>query len=225
MSAPFSDPPRHGQIVGGLSVTPDLDAAICDYRDVLGLELVETGLLDGDLAAAWHAPASAGARIAVPGVDGLRVTPLSLSSKPAPYSPHRECPVDGDNVGLLLENTASGRRIFYAPGLGEITPPVWEMMLAADTVLVDGTFWTDDEMIRLGLSSKTARDIGHLPQSDLPDGTPGMRTMLSRLPARTRKALIHINNTNPILDEASPQRRELSAAGVEVCHDGMVFEF
>ncbi|MBP6554718.1 MAG: VOC family protein [Novosphingobium sp.] len=65
MSAPFSDPPRHGQIVGGLSVTPDLDAAICDYRDVLGLELVETGLLDGDLAAAWHAPASAGARIAV----------------------------------------------------------------------------------------------------------------------------------------------------------------
>ena len=173
----------------------------------------------------WRELPFDGRAITVPGVEGLRVTPLSLSSKPAPYSPHRECPVDGDNVGLLLENTASAQRIFYAPGLGEITAPVWEMMLAADTVLVDGTFWTDDEMIRLGLSTKTARDIGHLPQSDLPDGTPGMRTMLSRLPAATRKALIHINNTNPILDEASPERGALTDAGIEVCHDGMVFEF
>ena len=65
MSAPFANPPRHGQIVGGLSVTPDLEAAIADYRDVLGLELVETGKLDPDLAAAWGCPASAGAPMAV----------------------------------------------------------------------------------------------------------------------------------------------------------------
>lgn len=65
MSAPFTDPPRHGQIVGGLSVTPDLDAAILDYRDVLGLELVEASRIDDRLAAAWGAPASAGSRMAV----------------------------------------------------------------------------------------------------------------------------------------------------------------
>ena len=70
-------------------------------------------------------------------------------------------------------------------------------MQAAACVLVDGTFWTDDEMIRVGVSSKRAREIGHLPQS----GAGGMLEWLERLPAGTRKILIHINNTNPILNE------------------------
>jgi len=83
-------------------------------------------------------------------------------------------------------------------------------------VLVDGTFWTDDEMIGLGLSTKTARAIGHLPQS----GAGGMLEWLERLPARTRRLLIHVNNTNPILDEDSPERAELARRGVEVCEDG-----
>lgn len=65
MSAPFTDPPRHGQIVGGLSVTPDIAAAVADYRDILGLELVETGSVSDSLAEAWGAPASAGASMAV----------------------------------------------------------------------------------------------------------------------------------------------------------------
>jgi len=83
-------------------------------------------------------------------------------------------------------------------------------------VLLDGTFWTDDEMIRLGISSKTAREIGHLPQS----GPDGMMALLGRY-ARPRKVLIHINNTNPILDEDSPERAALTAAGIEVACDGM----
>ncbi|MDE2620157.1 MAG: VOC family protein [Sphingomonadales bacterium] len=65
MSRPYGDPPAHGQIVGGLSVTPDLAAAIGDYRDVLGLELVSIDTVDPTLAAAWDAPATAGARMAV----------------------------------------------------------------------------------------------------------------------------------------------------------------
>ena len=147
-------------------------------------------------------------------------TPLPLSSKPAPYSPHRERPVPGDNLGLVLENTATGRRVFYAPGLGEIDPAVWEAMTSAQAVLVDGTFWTDDEMIAMGLSKKTARDIGHLPQS----GPDGMLAHLARLPAATRKVLIHINNTNPILDEDSPERAEVERRSVEVAFDGMSIE-
>jgi pyrroloquinoline quinone biosynthesis protein B len=85
--------------------------------------------------------------------------------------------------------------------------------------MVDGTFWTDDEMVQLGISKKRARDIGHLPQS----GPGGMIEVLRALPAK-RKILIHINNTNPILDEDSPQRAELARVGIEVAFDGMDIE-
>jgi pyrroloquinoline quinone biosynthesis protein B len=111
----------------------------------------------------------------------------------------------------------SGRSAFYAPGLGEITPALFDLMCGADAVLVDGTFWTDDEMIRLGLSKKTARDIGHLPQQRRRrhDRVAGQAARI------TRRLLIHINNTNPILDEDSPEARALKRAGIEVCEDGM----
>jgi len=164
-----------------------------------------------------------GAPFAIPGVDGpngLTLRALPLTSKAAPYSPHREAGVPGDNIGVTITDNRSGRRLFYAPGLGEISPAVFDAMASADAVLVDGTFWTDDEMIRLGLSRRTARDIGHLPQS----GAGGMIEWMDRLPATTRRLLIHINNTNPILDEASPQRAELAAHRIEVCEDGMTIE-
>ena len=164
-----------------------------------------------------HRIALDGTPFEVPGVAGLSFRALPLASKAAPYSPHREAPVPGDNIGITVADATSGRRLFYAPGLGEIAPAVFDAMSGADAVLVDGTFWTDDEMPRLGLSSKTARDIGHLPQS----GPGGMIEWLSRLPARTRKLLIHVNNTNPILDEASAERATLARAGIEVCEDGM----
>ncbi len=90
-------------------------------------------------------------------------------------------------------------------------------MQAAAVVLVDGTFWTDDEMIETGVSRKRGREIGHLPQS----GPGGMMEWLDRLPSGTRKILIHINNTNPILDEDSRERAELSRRGIEVARDGM----
>lgn len=164
-----------------------------------------------------HRVALDGSPFEVPGAAGLQLRALALSSKAAPYSPHRDAPVPGDNIGMLLRDTASGRSAFYAPGLGEITPAVFDAMAGADAVLVDGTFWTDDEMIGLGLSKKTARDIGHLPQS----GPGGMLEWLDKLPAHTRRLLIHVNNTNPILDEDSPQRAELARHAVEVCEDGM----
>jgi pyrroloquinoline quinone biosynthesis protein B len=75
-------------------------------------------------------------------------------------------------------------------------------------------------MIGLGLSKKRARDIGHLPQS----GRGGMLEWLERLPAGTRRVLIHINNTNPILDEDSAERAELTRRGIEVAWDGMEIE-
>ena len=164
-----------------------------------------------------HTIALEGAAFNVPGVPGLGFRALALASKAAPYSPHRDAPVPGDNIGMLITDKIRGRSVFYAPGLGEITPALFDTMCGADAVLVDGTFWTDDEMPRLGLSRKTARDIGHLPQS----GPGGMIEWLDRLPGSTRKLLIHVNNTNPILDEDSDERATLTRHGIEVCEDRM----
>jgi pyrroloquinoline quinone biosynthesis protein B len=158
-----------------------------------------------------------GSEFGVPRVPGVLFSALPLASKAAPYSPHRDAPVAGDNIGLTLIDAASGRRAFYAPGLGERSAAVDAAMREADCVLVDGTFWSDDEMIALGFSRKTGRSIGHLPQS----GAGGMLEWLESLPAGSRKILIHINNTNPILDEDSPQRAELDRRGIEVARDGM----
>ena len=158
-----------------------------------------------------------GTPFTVPGVAGLSFRALPLTSKAAPYSPHRDHPVPGDNVGVTVTDQRSGKTLFYAPGLGEITPPVFDAMVSADAVLVDGTFWTDDEMVALGISRKHAREIGHLPQS----GAGGMIEWMAKLPSATRRLLIHINNTNPILDEDSAERAALTRAGIEVCEDGM----
>ncbi|HEX4150663.1 MAG TPA: pyrroloquinoline quinone biosynthesis protein PqqB [Steroidobacteraceae bacterium] len=154
---------------------------------------------------------------AIDAVPELRWRALPVASKPAPYSPHRDSPQPGDNVALVLEDRSTGRSAVYAPGLASIDERLWEFMCSAACVLVDGTFWSDDEMIRVGVSGKHARDIGHLPQS----GPGGMLEQLERLPARVRKILIHINNTNPILDELSVQFGELERHGVEVAEDGM----
>jgi pyrroloquinoline quinone biosynthesis protein B len=153
----------------------------------------------------------------VDSLQGVRWRALPVASKPAPYSPHRDSPVAGDNLALVIEDESTGRTAVYAPGLSAIDDRVWRAMQSAACVLVDGTFWTDDEMIRLGISSKRARDIGHLPQS----GPGGMLEWLDRLPSATRRILIHINNTNPILDETSPESAELARRGVEVARDGM----
>jgi pyrroloquinoline quinone biosynthesis protein B len=158
-----------------------------------------------------------GEQFAVDSVQEVTWRALPVASKPAPYSPHRDAPVRGDNLALVIGDSQSGRSALYAPGLAEIDAGLWEAMQGAACVLVDGTFWTDDEMVRLRISRKHARDIGHLPQS----GAGGMLEWLDRLPAKTRKILIHINNTNPILDESSPEAAELARRGVEVARDGM----
>ncbi len=152
----------------------------------------------------------------VPGIAGIRFHPLPLKSKAPPYSPHRANPQPGDNNGLLIENLETGKTLFYAPGLGEIEPHVRAIMEKADCVLVDGTVWTGDEMITLGLSAKTAADMGHLQLS----GAGGMIELLDAVGPR-RKVLIHINNTNPILNEDSAEHAQLAQHGIEVAFDGM----
>ena len=154
------------------------------------------------------------------GVTGVSWRALPVPGKPAPYSPNRESPVPGDNLALVITDEVTGRSAVYAPGLGAMDDRVWRAMQSAACVMVDGTFWTDDEMIRLGASKKHARDIGHLPQS----GAGGMLEWLDRLPGGVRKVLIHVNNTNPILDQDSEQAAEVTRRGVEVAWDAMEIE-
>ena len=157
-----------------------------------------------------------GSSFTIPGIDDLRFYTHSLKSKAPPYSPHRHDPHDGDNIGVIIEQISTGKKVYYSPGLGEIEPHVMDAMQTVDCLLVDGTFWTDDEMPQQGISPKKAREIGHLPQS----GAGGMIEVLSRV-TKARKILIHINNTNPILDEDSDQRKTLAEEGIEVAYDGL----
>jgi len=156
-------------------------------------------------------------KINLPGALAVNIKPIALTSNAPPYSPRRDNPVPGDTLGVLMEDTQSEKKLFYAPGLGTMEPAVWDAMQQADVVLVDGTMWTDDEMIKAGASKKTAASMGHLAQS----GKNGMIEWLDKLPSSTRKVLIHINNTNPILNEAGPERAVLTEHGIEVAEDGM----
>ena len=157
-----------------------------------------------------------GSAFAMAGIKGLNFTAIPVKGKAPPYSPHRHDPHIGDNIGVQVTDTASGKTLFYAPGLGDLTDQTRELMSDSDCLLVDGTFWREDEMESVGLGDRKAADMGHLPQS----GENGMIEVLRPMD-RPRKILIHINNTNPILDEDSGERKMLENEGIEVAHDGM----
>jgi pyrroloquinoline quinone biosynthesis protein B len=132
--------------------------------------------------------------------------------------------LDGSDVelqatGFVFRDIAGGGVVTYAPGLARLDAGVLSRFAASDGVLVDGTFWCDDELARLGISARTAREMGHVPLS----GPGGTLEALARL-QRPRKALVHINNTNPVLLEDSPERAAVVRAGVEVAYDGLEIE-
>jgi pyrroloquinoline quinone biosynthesis protein B len=117
------------------------------------------------------------------------------------------------NVGIELQ--CDGARLIFVPGAASVTDAMRERFARADVVLFDGTLFTDDEMVRSGTGEKTARRMGHMPI----DGEGGSLAALEKLSAR--KIFVHINNTNPILVDGSPERRRVEAAGWEVAWDGM----
>lgn len=153
----------------------------------------------------------------IPACPALHFTPIPLRSAAPPYSPHRHDPHPGDNIGLLVRDTQTGGVLFYAPGLGQPDARVHDAMAQASCLLVDGTLWREDEMVHAGVGTKLGSEMGHLPQS----GPGGMIEVLGAYP-QSRRVLTHINNTNPILDEDSPERAELTRLGIEVAHDGML---
>jgi pyrroloquinoline quinone biosynthesis protein B len=122
--------------------------------------------------------------------------------------------VELEASGLVFSDT--GGSVTYVPGLARLDDGVVARLASSDVVFVDGTFWHDDDLARLGISERTARDMGHVPLA----GPGGTLEVLAGL-ERPRKVLVHINNTNPILLEDSPEREEVVRTGVEVAYDGL----
>lgn len=166
----------------------------------------------------WN-PIALDGSFVIPACPNLVITPIPLRSSAPPYSPHRNDPHPGDNIGLFIEDRHTGGKLFYAPGLGQVSEALLGTMRGADCLLVDGTLWRDDEMRVREVGDKLGSEMGHLPQS----GPGGMIEVLDGLSV-SRKILIHINNTNPILDQDSPERAMLDEHAIEVAFDGMSIE-
>jgi len=146
---------------------------------------------------------------------------LSVEAFPVPAGPPRFAPdaEPGHTVGLVIHDTIKGSALAYVPACGELLSNVLDHLGGVDAVLFDGTFWTDDEPRQVGISTRTAREMDHVPIS----GEGGSLHVLSRLTGRHR-VYTHINNTNPILLEQSPEHAAVVAAGLTIGQDGMCIE-
>lgn len=123
---------------------------------------------------------------------------------------------EGDTIGLKVTETATGRHFYYIPGCAEVDPPLAKRIKGAPLVFFDGTLYTDDEMISQGLLNKTGARMGHISIS----GPAGSIAAFKDLAVK-RKIYVHINNSNPVLDDNSAERKDTEAAGWEVGYDGM----
>jgi pyrroloquinoline quinone biosynthesis protein B len=151
---------------------------------------------------------------------GIRCEVFSLGNKyPVYVSPKTAASLNSEEalLGVMLTDSA-GRRLAYLPAVPAIGQKLLGFLETADVVLFDGTFWSDDELIRVQGSGATAGEMGHVPVS----GAEGSLQKLAGL-QHPRKIFLHVNNTNPMLDESGPEYRELGAAGWEVAEDGWRF--
>jgi pyrroloquinoline quinone biosynthesis protein B len=131
----------------------------------------------------------------------------------------RSLPPDEAVIGVVLAQ--GSKRVFYAPSLSGRSAHWKDWARSSNLCLLDGTFWADNELQSLGASFKTAREIGHIPLS----GPAGLLEQFGPVARDAgRRVLIHINNTNPILDEESAENHEVRHAGWEIAYDGMEFE-
>jgi pyrroloquinoline quinone biosynthesis protein B len=150
-------------------------------------------------------------------LPGLTVTPFAVPGKVALFleadlgEGHR---MGGQTVGLQING--NGKRVYYIPGCAEVPDWLLQRVTGADLILFDGTVFTDDEMIREGVGTKTGGRMGHIAISG-----PGGALNRFADSGVARKAFIHINNTNPILRPDSPERAAVTAAGWEIAQDGM----
>jgi pyrroloquinoline quinone biosynthesis protein B len=149
------------------------------------------------------------------GDSGLTISAIATPGNLPLHLKSLRAPSVEDNVGLVIRDSRTGKRLAYFSGVAGPSPALERALAEADLLFFDGTFWSSDELIALGLGTRRAEEMSHWPLQ----GPEGSAAFLARL--RGRKILIHINNTNPILREGSAERRALDAAGIEVATDGL----
>ena len=149
-------------------------------------------------------------------LDGLSLLAVPAPGKPPIHLEGSSAPSPGQNVGLVIRDRRTGGRLAYFAAAGGVTPAVRAALDEADCVFFDGTFWSSDELIALGLGEKRAEDMAHLPVG----GPGGSLAALAGVRA-PRRIYIHINNTNPMLCPDSPEARQAESAGWEIGLDGM----
>jgi len=145
--------------------------------------------------------------------SGLTVEALAVPAGPPQFA---LAAPEGHTVGLIVRETDTGRTCAFVPGCGGLTPQLRDRLAEADVLLFDGTFWSDNEPVALGISTRTARQMDHVPI----EGNGGSLEQLARLPCRHR-VYTHVNNTNPVLLESSPERAAVVRAGLIVGDDGL----
>jgi len=150
--------------------------------------------------------------------SGLSMSAFAAPGKAALHLDQSN-PGPADNIGVLIRDERTGGRLAYIPAVGASSAEVVAAASSADAVFFDGTFWSSDELIALGASTRRAEDMAHWPIG----GPEGSLQFLGGLSAG-RRILIHINNTNPMLREDSAERAQVHTAGVEVAFDGMELE-
>ncbi len=149
-------------------------------------------------------------------LEGVDMKTFDVPGKVPLYREEKETPKvsrNGNTIGLHMEH--GGRTASYVPGCGAIDATLLYDLRKTDTLLFDGTLWSDDEMIRTQTGLKSGRRMGHVPVS----GGDGAMELLKSL--RARKFFVHLNNTNPLLVDGSPERQLATAGGWTVSHDGM----
>jgi pyrroloquinoline quinone biosynthesis protein B len=228
--------PRHSPIAAIVLTNGDLDHSLglLSLREshplvVYATERVRRGFIEGNSLyrtlmrfpgqVTWKTLAL-GRAIELDGAGG-EPSGLTVEAVPAPgkLPLHLEgsAPADPeDNVGLVIRDRSTGGCLAYFSAAGGITPAVRGAVDNAGCVFFDGTFWSSEELIALGLGTRRAEDMAHVPVG----GAGGSLEQLAGVRA-PRRIYIHINNTNPLLRPGSPERKLAEASGWEVAYDGL----
>ncbi|SNR54376.1 pyrroloquinoline quinone biosynthesis protein PqqB [Actinomadura mexicana] len=178
-----------------------LDRVLAPYTDLAWTDLPEDGPVPLD------------------GSDHLEISAVRVSGKRPRYAADLDIPDGRWSVALHVTDRSSGRSLVYAPAVADWSPGLSAALATADCVIVDGTFWDDDEPRRSGFTRRTATEMGHLPII----GPGGTAERLAALPA-ARRLYTHLNNTNPLVDPGHEGHRTLAALGVETAPEGLVIE-
>jgi pyrroloquinoline quinone biosynthesis protein B len=196
--------------------TPSLRRILREYNSMFGmLNRVADQVVWTDIK-----PGESFPLVSVSGEDsGLCCEAFSLSTRyPAYVTDRSGLQPEEASLGLIL-SSSSGGRLAYCPAVPVVDETLMRRLESVDVLLFDGTFWSDDELIRIQGQGATAREMGHIPVSS----EQGSLRRLAGL-RRPRKIFVHVNNTNPMLNESGPEFAQARAAGWEIAEDGWRFE-